>query len=178
MYNAKAHKHIVHQWSRESTIGKKFVYSTAFNCIDKKDTSGGVAVYNHYKVSFSHCNKLNKTLNGKMAIQARWVQQNGLQWQYYWFLIHILPCECMACILQREKKIITRHFLWGLHRNSCFCVGRGSYRVAHEINQPYNSLYLASVLWNWINAAPVSNTGIYDQSAHMEGTEANTRKCK
>ena len=45
MYNEKTHKAIVHHWSRESTVGKKLVYSTAFNRIDKKNTSGGVAVY-------------------------------------------------------------------------------------------------------------------------------------
>ena len=91
MYNKETHEAIVHHWSRESTVGKKFVYSTAFNRINKKDTSGGVAVYNHYKVSFLHCNKFNKTLNGKNGHSST---VGATEWAVMAILLYFCKCRC------------------------------------------------------------------------------------
>ena len=49
----------------EKCVGKKFVYSNCFKIFCGKQNLKVVPLYDHYKVSFPHCDKLNQQMNMK-----------------------------------------------------------------------------------------------------------------
>jgi hypothetical protein len=64
-HNNKTKESAVFSWSTNKRLGKKFVLGTGFEKKRKDAESGGIPMYDHYKMGFSHCNKFNKALHGK-----------------------------------------------------------------------------------------------------------------
>ena len=64
-YNQETKEAVVYHWSADSSVGKKFVYSSGFECVKRKMAKNSVPVYDHYKVGFNFCDMFNKALHDK-----------------------------------------------------------------------------------------------------------------
>eukprot|EP00957_Ditylum_brightwellii_P080462 6119716-Ditylum_brightwellii.AAC.1 len=62
-HNNKTKESAVFSWSTNKRLGKKFVLGTAFEKKRKYNESGGIPMYDHYKMGFSVCDKFNKALH-------------------------------------------------------------------------------------------------------------------